>query len=113
MLALWGAGLTAAAAVCCGMAWGEAGATAALGFGLLATAIQLAALRLMRGQQAARFDAFLLRWGAGMGLRLVGVVVFMVVVSLWRDVVPPLPAAIGFLGVLLPLLVLELRRVER
>jgi len=112
VLLRWGLLLTAAVAGCCGLAWGEAGARAALGFGLLATAIQLVALRLMRGQQAARFDAFLLRWGAGMGLRLVGVVVFMLVVSVWRDVVPPLPAAIGFLGVLLPLLVLELRRVQ-
>lgn len=113
MLALWGAGLTALLAAGCGMVWDAAGARAALGFGLLATTIQAVALRLMRGQQAARFDAFLLRWGAGMGLRLVGVVVLMLVVSLWRDLIPPLPAAIGFLGVLLPLLVLELRRVQR
>ena len=93
--------------------WGRAGAVGALAFGLLATAIQLAAMRLMRGSREARFDAFLAKWGAGMGLRMLGILVFMLAVSLRRDLFPPLASAMGFLGVLIPLLALEIRLVQR
>jgi hypothetical protein len=93
--------------------WGRPGATGAIAFGLLATAIQVAAMRLMRGSREARFDAFLAKWGAGMGLRMVGILVFMLAVSFRRDLFPPLASAMGFLGVLLPLLALETRLVQR
>ena len=94
-------------------AWGRPGAIGATTFGLFATLIQVVALRLMRETREARFDAFLAKCGAGMGLRLLGVLVFMLAVSLWRDLFPPLASAMGFLGVLLPLLAIETRLVQR
>lgn len=93
--------------------WGREEAVAAAAFGLLATAIQAVALHLMRRRRGAAFPALLAAWGAGMGLRLGGILVFMVVVALWRDRFPPLASAMGFLGVLLPLLALEIRLVQR
>jgi hypothetical protein len=67
----------------------------------------------MVGQRDAKFERYLARWGAGMGLRMAGVLVFMVAVALRRDLFPPLASAMGFLGVLLPLLALETRLVQR
>jgi hypothetical protein len=93
--------------------WGRPGATGAVAFGLLATLIQVVATRAMRGAKEAPFSGFLAKWGAGMGFRLLGVLVFMLAVSLRRDLFPPLPSAMGFLGVLLPLLALEIRLVQR
>ena len=113
MLALTGFGLTVLFGAIGGAIWGRAGAAAAASFGLLATLIQVVALRLMAGQQDAKFERYLARWGAGMGLRMAGVLVFMVAVALRRDLFPPLASAMGFLGVLLPLLALETRLVQR
>lgn len=113
MLAVAGLGLSAGLGGVAWAIWGPPGAIGAVTFGLLATAIQVAAMRLMRGSREARFDAFLAKWGAGMGLRMAGILVFMLVVSLWRDRFPPLASAMGFLGVLLPLLALEIRLVQR
>jgi len=113
MLALAGVVLSAGLGGVAWAAWGRPGAIGAVTFGLLATLIQVLATRLMRGSREARFDAFLAKWGAGMGLRMAGIVVFMLVVSLWRDRFPPLASAMGFLGVLIPLLALEIRLVQR
>ena len=113
MLVLAGLGLTAVFGLIGWVAWGRAGAVGAGSFGLLATLIQVIALRLMAGQQDAKFERYLARWGAGMGLRMAGVLVFMVAVALRRDLFPPLASAMGFLGVLLPLLALETRLVQR
>jgi hypothetical protein len=44
-----------------------------------------------------------------MGLRLGGVVLLMVAVVVRRDLFDPLPTALGFLGVLIPLLFFEAR----
>jgi hypothetical protein len=43
-----------------------------------------------------------------MALRLGGVVLFAAAVFGWRAVFLPLPTAVGFLGVIVPLLFLEL-----
>jgi hypothetical protein len=113
MLALTGLGLTALVGAIGWAIWGRGGAVAAASFGALATLIQVVALRLMAGQQNAKFERYLARWGAGMGLRMAGVLVFMVAVALRGDLFPPLASAMGFLGVLLPLLALETRLVQR
>jgi hypothetical protein len=52
------------------------------------------------------------RWGLGMLLRGLGVVLVAVAVTLDQAHFPPLPTAFGFLGVLVPLLFLEVRLVR-
>jgi hypothetical protein len=113
MLLLAGLALTGVFGLIGWQVWGRPGAIGAASFGLLATVIQVAAMRLMAGQKEARFERFLARWGAGMGLRMAGILVFVLAVALRRDLFPPLASAMGFLGVLLPLLVLEIRLVQR
>ena len=49
------------------------------------------------------------RWAMGMGLRLGGIVLFVVAVVADRALFPPVPSAAGYLGVLIPLLFLEAR----
>ena len=93
-----------------GRLWGGGAGIAAASFGGVATMIQLVAMALMRPVRVGGnvlVSRFMARWGAGMGLRLLGVVVLALVVALDRTHFPPLPVALGFLGVLLPLLELE------
>lgn len=92
--------------------WGEQAAVAAALFGLLATLIQVLALVLMQPVREAPFQRFLARWGAGMGLRLLGVLGIALAAGLDPRHFPPLPTAAGFLGVLLPLLFFEVRLVR-
>lgn len=96
--------------------WGEQAGTAAAIFGLLATGIQVGALALMqparRAVGRAGFTKFMARWGAGMGLRFLGVVALAIAAAVDRTHFPALPVALGFVGVLLPLLVLEARLVR-
>jgi hypothetical protein len=47
-----------------------------------------------------------------MGLRLGGVAVLAAAIVMNRSVFPPLPSALGFVGVLVPLLFLEVRLVR-
>ena len=92
--------------------WGEQAAIAAAAFGLLATAIQLGAIQLVRSVRGAPIGRFLARWGAGMGLRLLGVLGIALAAGLDPRHFPPLATAAGFLGVLLPLLLLEVRVIR-
>ncbi len=101
-----------AVALLCGRLWGEQAAVAAATFSALALAIQVVALRLMQPAREARLERFLARWGAGMGLRLLGVVAIALAAGLDEVHFPPLPTAAGFLGVLIPLLFLEVRQVR-
>lgn len=87
------------------------GAMAAGVFGLLATAIQILAARRMRTEANASTREFMLGYARGMGLRLLGVVLVGVVIWLDSARFPALPAAMGFLGVLVPLLFFEARQV--
>ena len=96
----------------CGGIWGAQAALAAGGFAALALLIQLAAIALMQPVKQAAPKVFIKRWGIGMGLRLLGLVGFVLAVGLDPVHVPPIPAAIGFLGVLLPLLLFEVRLVR-
>jgi hypothetical protein len=92
--------------------WGQAALVPGVAFGLLATAIQVGAVVAVKPVWDAPFDKFLGRWGLGMGLRVGGVVVFLVAVLVDRELFPPVPTALGFLGVLIPLLFAELRFVK-
>lgn len=107
-----GLGLTAAITGVLWVAYGRSALVPAIAFGLLATVIQLSATALMRSVLDAPFAKFVGRWGVGMGMRLLGVIVFAVAVITNGELFPPLPAAVGYLGVLLPLLGLETRALR-
>lgn len=92
-----------------GAIWGAQAALAAGIFGALALAIQLTALALVDPVKKGPIKALIKRWGLGMGLRALGVVAIAVAVGLDRTRFPPLATAMGFLGVLLPLLFFEVR----
>ena len=110
MRVLWlGLALTGAVTGILVLVWGRDAIIPALVFGLLGTAIQLTASALVRPVLQAQGRDLLRRWAYGMALRLGGVILFAVAVAVWRDVFPPLPTAIGFLGVLVPLLFMEIR----
>ncbi len=106
---LTGVLLTIPVAAIIGGTFGMHAAPAVVGFGLAATIIQVVAVAAAKPAVDRSFDRFMVRWGVGMGLRLVGLALFVTAV-LWRpDVFPPLPTALGFLGVLIPLLFMEPR----
>ena len=94
--------------------WNGQAAFAAAVFGALATAIQLGAIGLLAParKKGAPLQRFLARWGIGMGLRLLGVIAIALASGLDPVRFPPLATALGFLGVLLPLLLLEVRVIR-
>ncbi len=91
------------------LVWGEGEALAGGLFGLLATGIHLAAVAILRRVWNAPFGKLAKGFGVGMGMRLGGALAWMGAVLLKEDLFPPLPTAIGFLGVLIPLLFTEIR----
>ncbi len=104
-----GLGLTAVVA---GLVWAgsDFGAgMAAAAFGGLATAIHLAAFLTLQRRWKAPFKELAVGWGIGMGLRLGGALIWLAAVLWDRVLFPPLPSAIGYLGVLIPLLFMEMR----
>ena len=78
-------------------------------FGLVSTGIQLLATWCNRRWAPGPKTVFPKGWLYGMALRMGGVVLFAVAVYAWGAVFAPLPTALGFLGVIVPLLFLELR----
>ena len=78
-------------------------------FGLVATAIQVVAVLILRRAERAPFHLFMRSWAAGAGLRIIGVALVAVAVTVRRDLFPPLPTALAFLGVMIPLLFMEIR----
>lgn len=92
------------------LVWGEAALVPGLAMGLVATGLQTTAAGILAPVREAPFRQFAGRWGIGMGLRLLGVILVGVAVVLDREWFPPLPTGLGFLGVMVPLLFLELRR---
>ena len=104
--------LAGASGVISHLVWGPQAALAALVFAGLAVVIQISALALIQPVRDAPFSRFMARWGAGMGLRLLGVVLLVAAAGLDRNNFPPLPVALGYLGVLIPLLVLEVRLLK-
>ena len=94
LLALLGVGLVVVAALL-------GGKPAAIGGGVAVLA-QLWAVALLRPKMRAPNPEFMARWLGGMGIRFLGVGVVLIVSA-------TLPALLGYLGVLLPLLFLETR----
>ncbi len=104
--------LTAALTALSAMVWGRNAALTALLFGAVATGIQVYASRLMVGHQDATLQQFMGRWLTGTALRFGGAILAMVVAVLNPALFPPLAAGLGFLGVLIPLLFLEVRTLR-
>ena len=94
------------------LVWGGTALISGASLGLLATVLQFTATGLLPKDGLASFERFSRRWVYGMGLRMLGVALIAVAVTLDRRVFPPLPAAFGFLGVMIPLLFWELRPVR-
>lgn len=101
LLLLCGAALITVA----GAVGGHAGAIG----GAVALAAQIAAVGLLRPAMRAPTPRFMARWLGGMAVRVVALAALLAVSVARRDVLPPLPASLGFLGVLLPLLFVETR----
>ncbi len=84
---------------------------AGVAFGLLATVLQAIAIGLAAPKiQSADYQGLLMRWGAGAGLRMLGVVAIPIAVVADRALFPPLFAALGYIAVLVPLFFFEIRR---
>ena len=88
--------------------WGPAALMPAAVFGALSTAIQLAANWCNARWVPGPKTVFPKGWLYGMALRLGGVVLFAAAAFGWGALFLPLPTAVGFLGVIVPLLFLEL-----
>lgn len=101
LLIALGAGLIAAAAAL-------GGRGAAIG-GTTALVAQVWAVALLRPKIGAPTSEFMGRWLGGMAIRLLALAALMIWSATHRAALPPLAAAGGFLGVLLPLLFLETR----
>ena len=107
-----GAALTGLVTVLLVLVWGRPGLLPALAFGGLATVIQVASVGLMRPVVSGPSSAFLGRWGIGMLLRGLGILVLAGAALIDPLAFPPLPSALGYLGVLIPLLFLEVRFIR-
>jgi hypothetical protein len=94
------------------LGWGRDALVPGLVFGLIATTIQLISVALVRPVYSGETTRLLKRWGYGMLLRGLGVALVVIAVTIDRGLFPPLPTALGFLGVLVPLLFMEVRLVR-
>lgn len=114
MKVVWaGLGLTLLVTALLVAAQGRVALLPGLVMGGLATGIELLAIRAMkRGLASKATDQFLGGVMTGMFFRLAGVVVFAGLVMLDRNLFPPLVTGLGFVGVLIPLLFLEVRFVR-
>jgi hypothetical protein len=81
-------------------------------FGGVATALQVAAARFLTQAAGMPFERLLRAWGLGMGLRMLGVMLFLGAVLADRTVFPPLPTALAYVGVLIPLMFSDLRTIR-
>jgi hypothetical protein len=94
------------------LGWGHDALLPGLVFGLIATAIQATSVALVKPVYAGETVQLLKRWGIGMLLRGVGVALVAVAIIADRALFPPVPTALAFLGVLVPLLFMEVRLVR-
>jgi hypothetical protein len=101
--------LLAAAGAAAGWLGGAVAVGPAIVCGTVAAASQLGAARLARSNVDAPFARFMRAWAMGIGLRFGGVVLLGLAMLAAPEHFPPLPSAFGFLGVLIPLLMLETR----
>lgn len=109
MVGVAGALLTLVVAGVLVAAFGRPALVPGLVFGGLATLIQVVADRLVARRLQGPVGEFGRGYVAGMGLRLAGVVLMAVAIVAAPALFPPLPTAFGFLGVLVPLLFMEMR----
>ena len=84
------------------------GRAAAIG-GTVALGAQVGAVALLRPAMRAAQPLFMARWLGGMGVRALAIGLVLAIAATHRAALGPLPASLGFLGVLLPLLFLETR----
>lgn len=113
MKSVWlGLGLTVVVTAVLALTFGRQAVVPGLTFGCLATVIQLVAVLVVKPVFDGPTKTLMKRWGMGMGLRLLGVGLFLVAVLWSRDIFPPLPTAIAYLGVLVPLLFTEIRLIK-
>ncbi len=106
-----GVGLTAALTIVAVLAWGGAASIGVMSFGLVGTAVQAAASAMVRPAVGKAFPELMKRWGLGIALRLAGVVVLGAAIWLDGELFRPLPSALGYIGVLFPLMIVETRRL--
>jgi hypothetical protein len=104
--------LTALVTVGVGAVWGREAVAGSAVFGLVALAVQLAATRILRRATGSDLAGFFRAVARGMMLRLGGVVLMGAAMVWDRTLFAPLPTAVGFLGVLIPLLFLEVRFIR-
>jgi hypothetical protein len=107
-----GLGLTLAVTALLVSAWGRVALAPGVLMGLLATAIQWEATRRLQREYRGSTPEFFKAVGAGMALRMAGVLLMLAAIVLDRALFAPLPTAFGFLGVVIPLLFLEARLVR-
>lgn len=108
-----GLGLTLLVTALLVAAWGrEAALVPGALMGVLATLIQWSATRRLRRNYDGSTPDFFRAIGAGMALRMAGVLLMLLAIVVDRGVFAPLPTALGFLGVVIPLLFLEVRLVR-
>lgn len=77
--------------------------------GSIALTAQCAAVALLRPAMEAPHRVFMARWLGGMGIRTLALAGLLAVSATHRAALPLMPTMLGFLGVLLPLLFLEIR----
>ena len=77
--------------------------------GGIALAAQIWAVLLLRPKMRAPNPEFMARWLGGMAIRFLALLALVVWILTHRASFEPVPALLGFLGVLLPLLFLETR----
>ena len=92
--------------------WGDSALLPAATFGLLATVIQLVAVRALARRYHGTLTEFYSGFGTGLMLRMGGVLLLVIAILIDREHFAPLPTAFGYLGVVIPLLFLEARFVR-
>jgi len=104
--------LTAAVAGALTLGFGRGALLPGVTFGVLATVLQMIAVRALRRGMAGGTTEFFKGMGIGMALRFGGIVMVLVAVLFDRGRFPPLPTALAYVGVVVPLLLFEVRFVR-
>ena len=108
-LLLAGLLLTAAVTGLLVVGFGSVAVLPGLAFGGLATAVQMVAVRALKRGMLGGTTEFFKVIGVGAALRFGGVFLMLVMVLANRGRFPPLPTALAYVGVVVPLLLFEVR----